>query len=131
MDSEHSLHDLRDHERPVGCVAWAFAPASVAAAAGVASAGGKEADAVNRPLLLASGSQDTTVRVWLLESAASDEKARCLFTLNKHVHPVTALAFSPVNAEYLATASHDRLHIWSLRVRLALSLALTCCVWFG
>ncbi len=121
MDSDHSLHDFRDHERPVGCLAWAFAPPSVVSSASNAAAATASATAMklddnrSRPLLLATGSQDATVRVYLLDSATSDEKARCLYTLNKHAHPVTALAFSPGNAEYLASASHDRLHIWSLK----------------
>jgi WD40 repeat protein len=35
-------------------------------------------------------------------------------TLKKHMHPVIALDFSS-NGSLLATLSHDRLHVWSVR----------------
>lgn len=121
LDSDHPLHDLRDHERPVGAIAWAFAPASVAAkvsAAAAAAAADPTTPLSQRPLMLATGSQDSTVRVYVLESAAaapSADKPVLAFVLQKHAHPVTALSFSAGNAEYLATGSHDRLHVWSLK----------------
>ena len=58
--------------------------------------------------LLASGSLDTTVKLWDLTSGKS------LLTLSQHVHPVTVLAFSP-DGKFLATGSHDRLHVWTVR----------------
>ena len=52
-----------------------------------------------------------------------DVRVRSLHTLSKHVHPVTALAFNGpaglpgAEGHWLATASHDRVHVWNVKVR--------------
>eukprot|EP00177_Eucheuma_denticulatum_P001508 GFKZ01002706.1.p1 GENE.GFKZ01002706.1~~GFKZ01002706.1.p1 ORF type:complete len:519 (-),score=73.29 GFKZ01002706.1:388-1944(-) len=51
---------------------------------------------------LASGSADTTVKVWDVESA------HCACTLQVHTGKVQSVAFHPTSAERLATGSFDR-----------------------
>jgi transducin (beta)-like 1 len=78
---------LAAHEREVNAVAWLR---------------------VGKKLLLASASNDTTVRVW------DPEHGKLLATLARAVHPVTLLSYSP-SLELLVSAAHDRLHVWSAR----------------
>jgi WD40 repeat protein len=59
--------------------------------------------------ILASGSQDQTVRLWNIETG------HCLKTLQGHSGQVWSVAFSPTS-DLLATASHDRtIRIWHSR----------------
>jgi len=87
-------HDLQGHERAVNVVRW--------------SPTGPGTEQANLPLLLASASLDTTVRVW------EPESGQCVYTLSKHIHPVTAIAFNPTG-ELLASAAHDRVYIWLVK----------------
>jgi len=108
-DSNNSVQDLCQHEGVVCALAWSnvassFPPLS----SSPSSSSSSSVDTNTRPLLLASGSFDSTVRVWNVEDG------KCRFSLSRHSHPVTAVAFCPT-APLLASASHDRLHIWSIK----------------
>ncbi|GKE02526.1 WD40 domain-containing protein/LisH domain-containing protein [Tanacetum coccineum] len=70
---------------------------------------GSATDNPNKPLVLASASYDTTVKLWDVE------RGRLLHSLNRHRHRVLSLSFSP-NGEYLATGSLDKfMYIWSVK----------------
>lgn len=86
--------DLREHTREVSVVRW--------------SNTGMASDNTSLPLVLASASLDTTVKLW------EPEGGKCLATLTRHNHPVTNIAFNP-SGELLASGSHDRVHIWTVR----------------
>lgn len=76
---------LGSHDRAVTCAEWAC----------------------KNSALIATASIDTTVRIWDTTSG------ECLHKLAQHMHPVTSLSFS-ASGEYLATGSHDRLHVWNV-----------------
>jgi len=67
--------------------------------------------------LLASGSVDATIKLWDVLDG------KCAFTLARHAHPVSCLAFAPPlsasssssSMVLLASAAYDRLHLWSVR----------------
>jgi transducin (beta)-like 1 len=87
------VHDLVDHARGVLVASW--------------SGTGACTDFHKYPLFVATGSLDTTVRLWDPATGA------CLHTLAQHTHPVSLLAFAP-RQQLLATASHERVFLWSL-----------------
>lgn len=59
---------------------------------------------------LASGSADTTVKVWDIESS------HCACTLNHHTDKVQAVAFHPAEAQLLLTGAFDRsIHVVDVR----------------
>jgi transducin (beta)-like 1 len=86
--------DLREHTREVSAVRW--------------SNTGSGSDNPSLPLVLASSSLDTSVKIW------EPEGGKCLATLTRHNHPVTNIAFNP-SGELLASGSHDRVHIWTVK----------------
>jgi len=88
--SDAPILDLRDHQREITALQWS------------------NAEGGGSTLYLATASQDGTVRVYDIEAG---KQVACL---QKHVHPVVALAFDP-HSEFLATGSHDRLHIWAVK----------------
>jgi len=63
----------------------------------------------NKPLLLATASFDSTVKLWDVE------KGECILTLCKHTEPVYSVAFNPTG-DYIASGSFDKcMHIWSVK----------------
>jgi len=60
--------------------------------------------------LLASGSMDTTIRLWDVESGA------CLFTFKGHSWSVKSICFSP-NGKLLASASWSTIRLWNVASR--------------
>jgi WD40 repeat protein len=87
------LHDLIDHEKEVLTARW--------------SGTGPCTEHHKFPLFIATGSTDTTVKLF------DPNSGHCLHTLTQHTHPVSQLAFAP-KQQLLATASHERVFIWSL-----------------
>ena len=93
-NSDKPVHDLRDHSREIYTLRW--------------SPTGQGSSNPNLPLLLATASFDTTVKLW------DAEVGKCIHKLRKHIEPVYSVAFSP-NGRFVATGSFDRrLHVWSV-----------------
>lgn len=87
------VFDLQGHKKGIYTVAW--------------SPTGPATACPNAPLILASASYDTTVKLWELE------RGSCILSLAKHQEPVYSLAFSP-DGRYIASGSFDRgINIWS------------------
>jgi len=83
------VHNLGEHTREVYTMQWC--------------------PNVNRPLVLATASFDSMVKLWDVNSG------RCLRTLAGHTDPVYTLDYSP-NGHFLASGSFDRcLNIWSAK----------------
>ncbi|XP_071734988.1 WD40 repeat-containing protein HOS15-like [Rutidosis leptorrhynchoides] len=89
------LRDFRNHTKEIFTIRW--------------SPTGPATANPNKQLLLASGSCDSTVKLWDVQSG------NLLSSLNAHREAVYTLSFSP-NGEYLASGSMDRcMHVWSLK----------------
>ncbi|XP_027059710.1 F-box-like/WD repeat-containing protein TBL1XR1-A [Pocillopora damicornis] len=87
------LFDLQGHKKEIYTVTW--------------SPTGPTTVFPNAPLLLASASYDTTVKLWELE------RGSCVLSLSKHQEAVHSLSFSP-DGRYIASGSFDRaLNVWS------------------
>ncbi|XP_044470021.1 WD40 repeat-containing protein HOS15 isoform X1 [Mangifera indica] len=95
MKQDKYVHDLREHAKEIYTIRW--------------SPTGPGTNNPNQPLVLASASFDSTVKLWDVELG------KLLYSLNGHRDPVYSVAFSP-NGEYLASGSLDKsMHIWSLK----------------
>ncbi|KAL9257244.1 WD40 repeat-containing protein [Drosera capensis] len=89
------IHDFKEHSKEIYTIRW--------------SPTGPGTDNPNQPLVLASASFDSTVKIWDVELG------KLLYNFNAHREPVYSIAFSPTG-EYLASGSLDQfLHIWSLK----------------
>ncbi|KAF0690402.1 Aste57867_18237 [Aphanomyces stellatus] len=88
------VFDLKEHQKEVYTIRW--------------SPTGPGTNQPNRPLLLASTSFDTTVRLWDVEVGKSVQTF-------EHDNPVYAIAFSP-NGEYVASGSISGVvQVWSIQ----------------
>ncbi|XP_076889584.1 WD40 repeat-containing protein HOS15-like [Bidens hawaiensis] len=95
MEQDMPVHDFKDHDKAVYTVKW--------------SPTGPTTNNPNKQLLLASGSHDSTVKLWDVESGG------LYHSLNGHRDEVLRLSLSP-DGEYLATGSGDkRVNIWSVK----------------
>ena len=93
--SSAPLHDLQAHNKEIYTIKW--------------SPTGRGSNMPNAPLVLASASFDSTVRLWDVDRGHS------LYTLTRHTEPVYSVAFSP-DGQLLASGSFDKcVHIWSVR----------------
>lgn len=90
------VHDFREHTREVVCLAWAPSSSSASSSSSSSST------------LLASGSMDTTIKIWDLT------QGKCCLTIAKHAHPVTALIFS-AQGDTLVSGAHERLCQWNVK----------------
>ncbi|XP_010271371.1 PREDICTED: F-box-like/WD repeat-containing protein TBL1XR1 [Nelumbo nucifera] len=95
MKQDKYVHDLMEHAKEIYTIRW--------------SPTGPGTNNPNQPLVLASASFDSTIKLWDVEQGI------LLHSLNGHSDPVYSVAFSP-NGEYLASGSLDKcMHIWSIR----------------
>lgn len=94
MKQDSCVHDLQAHSKEIYTIKW--------------SPTGPGTDNPNAPLILASASFDSTVRLWEVD------RGTCIHTLTKHQEPVYSVAFSP-DGKYLASGSFDKcVHIWNV-----------------
>ncbi|XP_028772604.1 WD40 repeat-containing protein HOS15-like isoform X2 [Neltuma alba] len=95
LKQDKYLHDLKEHVKEIYTLRW--------------SPTGPATCNPNQPLVLASASFDSTIKLWDVDLG------KVLCSLNGHRDPVYSIAFSP-NGEYLASGSMDKcMHIWSLK----------------
>ncbi|XP_010547532.1 PREDICTED: F-box-like/WD repeat-containing protein TBL1XR1 isoform X2 [Tarenaya hassleriana] len=95
IKQDNFVHDLREHSKEIYTIRW--------------SPTGPGTNNPNQPLMLASASFDSTVKLWDVELG------KMLSSLNGHTDHVYSIAFSP-NGEYIASGSMDKsMHIWSIK----------------
>ena len=65
------------------------------------------------PLVCAIGSLDTTISIY--DCNIIDHVYHLIYTFTSHIHPITSINFSSYLPYLLATASHERIYIWSIK----------------
>lgn len=94
MNQDECVCELKDHTKEIYTVKW--------------SPTGAATPNPNLPLLLASASFDTTIKIWDIE------QGKCLHNMCRHSESVYTVAFSP-DGRFLASGSFDKkVHIWSV-----------------
>ena len=95
LGNDHCVHDFEEHTKEIYTIRW--------------SPTGSGSSNPNKPLVLASASFDSTIKMWDVETGS------CKCTLREHSEPVYSLGFSPCG-DYLASGSFDhQLLIWSVK----------------
>jgi len=95
VKQDEPLLDLRTHTKEIYTIKW--------------SPTGPGTKNANKPLLLATASFDSLVKLWDIEKGVD------ILTLAKHTEPVYSVAFNPTG-DLLASGSFDKcLHIWSVK----------------
>ncbi|KAK2154836.1 hypothetical protein LSH36_256g05021 [Paralvinella palmiformis] len=96
MKQDQHVHNLQAHIKEIYTIKW--------------SPTGPGTSNPNSPLILASASFDSTVRLWDVDRGV------CIHTLTRHHEPVYSVAFSP-DGKFLASGSFDKcVHIWNVQV---------------
>jgi len=94
MRQDTCVHDLQAHSKEIYTIKW--------------SPTGPGTNNPSAPLILASASFDSTVRLWDVDRGV------CIHTLTRHQEPVYSVAFSP-DGKFLASGSFDKcVHIWNV-----------------
>ena len=91
-DTGELLHTFTGHTKEVTCIAWITSTID---------------DSIPSPSLLASGSLDSTIRVWDITAS------RCVGVLGRQLHPITSLVYNST-AQLLAAAAYQRVYIFSI-----------------
>mmetsp|Transcript_65853 Transcript_65853/g.155556 ORF Transcript_65853/g.155556 Transcript_65853/m.155556 type:complete len:464 (-) Transcript_65853:40-1431(-) len=95
LKQDEAVHDLQGHSKEIYTIKW--------------SPTGPGTANPSKPLLLATASFDSLIKLW------ETERGACVTTLRRHTDPVYSVAFSP-DGDLLASGSFDRcLHIWSVK----------------
>ncbi|XP_029174279.1 F-box-like/WD repeat-containing protein ebi isoform X2 [Nylanderia fulva] len=94
MKQDTCVHDLKKHNNDIHTIKW--------------SPTGPGTHNPNMNLTLASGSFDSTIRLWDVETGESKH------ILRKHNKPVLNVAFSP-DGKFLASSRGDNVDIWSTK----------------
>uniref|UniRef100_A0A6T8K154 Uncharacterized protein n=1 Tax=Hemiselmis andersenii TaxID=464988 RepID=A0A6T8K154_HEMAN len=95
VKQDEPLHDFRLHTKEIYTIKW--------------SPTGPGTKNPGKPLLLATASFDSTVKLWNIELG------ECVQTLSRHSEPVYSVAFNPTG-DFIASGSFDKcLHVWSVK----------------
>jgi transducin (beta)-like 1 len=95
LKQDTCVHDLQAHNKEIYTIKW--------------SPTGPGTNNPNAPLILASASFDSTVRLWDVE------RGQCVHKLTRHLEPVYSVAFSP-DGKHIASGSFDKcVHIWNVQ----------------
>jgi len=95
LKQDTCVHDLQAHNKEIYTIKW--------------SPTGPGTNNPNAPLILASASFDSTVRLWDVE------RGQCMHKLTRHLEPVYSVAFSP-DGKHIASGSFDKcVHIWNVQ----------------
>jgi len=96
-DSKSAALELRGHLKEVSSVCWIPSLEQATSA------------------FVASGSYDTTVKLW------DPERGQCVRTLDRQLHPVSALGTS-ADQSLLGVVANDRFYVWSTKVSILVVL---------
>jgi len=112
IEAGDQLVDLMDHTNVVETLTWA--PAAVADELKLKNSTFDDSGVYpnvyieGKPLVLASGARDSTIRIWHVNTR------NCLFTINEHTNWIHGLAWHP-NGKTLISVSDDKtLRVWNV-----------------